>query len=225
MIVLMLLANNRRPSMDPIAMDEIAREGLSHVSFSPNMSPVSGHGAVVLSDNTCSLTGLIHKVYEEVPRGAPDFTTIFEAELRWPVSRLVHSEARQPWDRFWKRQKMQGVLPWTTTLSDLLGISINGTITSFTLLDEDLLKRLAFIQNAAQRSAKICPITHSVQRRRFDHCHIDGDLLRRCLYKLDFLEDSEELRALYCEIEEDVDHITLLELINNSLERLLVPVI
>ncbi|KEQ83908.1 hypothetical protein M438DRAFT_406023 [Aureobasidium pullulans EXF-150] len=78
--------------------------------------------------------------------------TLFTAELPRSVMRIVEAKIRPPW----KPATAPGVLK-----DDLVGITVDGTVYGFAILDERTTNRLRWVQRLCQRNPDICPFTYS----------------------------------------------------------------
>jgi hypothetical protein len=80
---------------------------------------------------------------------------------------------------------LAGVISWRNHGEDLLGISIDGSMRRFTLVNESLLKLLGILEHLARQDLKICParLQEGEDIPPFDqddirNRHIDGDVLK-----------------------------------------------
>lgn len=155
---------------------------------------------VLLSDQNCSLTGLW------IPWDNPgqDCEALFEAELPSSVRRLRLGRTLPAWSRGVRKETRFGLLPASVDDAQILGMGIDGSLQSFTLLDMHAWRFLRFVQNMAETSSELYPFTHvrlptgpaetfdSMEIDDFDptpvedhglEMQVDGDLLLRCLEK------------------------------------------
>lgn len=147
-------------------------------------------GSVTLiADRDCGVAGLW------VPWQAPgrDCELVFEAELPTSIRRFRRGRTRPIWEQGQHAPKY-GRLVSTVDDAEILGISLDGSMQHFTLLNIDAWRLLRFIQNIALTNEELCPFTHEHiddysdfdPEPRIDRgleMHVDGDLLRRCLEK------------------------------------------
>lgn len=153
---------------------------------------------VLLSDQDCSLTGLW------IPWNNPgqDCEALFEAELPSSVRRMRLGRTLPAWSRGMRDETKFGLLPASVDDAQILGMGIDGSLQSFTLLDMNVWRFLRFVQNMAETSPELYPFTHvplatspgasldSMEIEGFDptpvehqglEMQVDGDLLLRCL--------------------------------------------
>ena len=169
-------------------VDESARTGLDHMSFvlDSRMSPGTHSTMLLVSDKDCSVVGLRYlrntSTGQIIPR---EYTTLFEAEIPSCTTKFRLVTIRPNWDISQKDHPLAGVISWGDHWEDLLGISIDGSVRRFTLLEEPLLKLLGILEHLARQDPKICPaslqegeamlpLDQEDARKR----HIDGDILK-----------------------------------------------
>lgn len=170
----------------PINADEIARDGLDHISVDasaaiwPTTLPLS-----IISDRTCSLIGLQHERFsaENPPKYGSDLLTLFEAELPFSITRFNLVERRRHYE-----SSTRGEVDWGHD-AVLLGMGINGSMVAIKGLTEQTWRLLAFIQKTARRSSVICPFTWDIASTPLPEYnprsrHIDGNLLKKCAGKI-----------------------------------------
>ncbi|KAG6005862.1 hypothetical protein E4U21_007570 [Claviceps maximensis] len=124
-----------------------------------------------------------------------EFEVIFESSLPTSVRRFAYTNGRAPWLRS-ERQPRYGVIASTDGGTDVLGVSIDGSLRHFTLIDTELWRLLSLVQNLAQRSPRLKSLRgilsdaesmvsdegHDIEPRLHPKLmHIDGDLLSQCL--------------------------------------------
>lgn len=162
----------------PFVADSLAREGLAHLSLPERglllLTDKQGSlAALRLPDNGGSRTGLV---------------TAFEATLPSSITRICNAPIRPPW----KETHIQGVLE-----RDLLGTATDGSLFSFSILNEASWRLLRFIQNMCMRHEQICEFTPRAyeeahlepQSRYASDFHVDGDILARLVEE----EDAKQL--------------------------------
>lgn len=159
---------------------------------------------VLLSDQSCNLTGLW------VPWNSPgkDCEVLFEAELPSSVRRLRLGRTLPAWSREVRKEPKFGLLPASVDNAQILGMGIDGSMQSFTLLSMDAWRFLRFVQNLAETSQELYPFTYvpweevvsqhngngngGGETDSFDptpvedrglEMQVDGDMLLRCLEK------------------------------------------
>jgi hypothetical protein len=79
-------------------------------------------------------------------------------------------------------------VPNGASYPETLGLSIDGSLFNFTLLDFAAWKFLRFLINLAKQSPKVCEFTYTYDAFSLEPVlepkimmHIDGNILRRCL--------------------------------------------
>ncbi|KAK1755781.1 mono-functional DNA-alkylating methyl methanesulfonate N-term-domain-containing protein [Echria macrotheca] len=146
-------------------------------------------GSIVLvADRECGVGGLW------VPYKTPgrECEVVFSAELPRSIRRFRRGRTRPIWEQA-QHKPMYGRLASTLDDAEILGISLDGSMQHFTLLNVDIWRLLRFIQNIALTNEEINPFTHepvddysrySVEPRKEARemlMHVDGDMLLRCL--------------------------------------------
>lgn len=141
-------------------VDEGSRTGLDHVSFPLEGCTPPGIGSTLLlvSDKDCSVVGLHYQrktfAGQAVPR---EYVTLFEAEMPSCTTKFRLAATGHNWDTDQNELPLSGVIPWGEHREDLLGISIDGSVRRFTLVDDSLLKLLEILEHIARQDQKICP--------------------------------------------------------------------
>lgn len=107
-------------------------------------STMQDHVIVLLSDKTCSLTGLFHSQMLNKRFTAP---TLFEACLPRSVIRVHRGNIRPPWRQphaspGWPFPSIPGIV-----VDDIMGACTDGTIYNFTILTTEARRLLRLIQN------------------------------------------------------------------------------
>lgn len=142
----------------------------------------SEHPLQLISDRECSVVGL----WATYNTRADTLDEVFEAELPYSILRFRAGNCRPVWDPSWASNQGSENAP---DYPEILGLSMDGSLCHFTVLDFAAWKFLRFIVNRASQSPRICEFTHSEQDiSRLDPVpepklmmHVDGDILRRCL--------------------------------------------
>ncbi|KAI1470467.1 mono-functional DNA-alkylating methyl methanesulfonate N-term-domain-containing protein [Daldinia caldariorum] len=161
--------------------DDTCRIGLHSIEVRTPLSAIT-----MLSDPMCGIHGLWAPVENERP-----LSLVFQAELQGSVRRFAQGYIRAPWNSPKKRARY-GCLQSSPSGSDIVGLTIDGSLQHFCLLGEDAWRFLRFIQNLAMASPAICP--HTSPDRVDDpdlepkadpksNMQVDGDILQRCLEK------------------------------------------
>ncbi|OBT88113.1 hypothetical protein VE02_03549 [Pseudogymnoascus sp. 03VT05] len=172
-------------------VDEDSRTGLDHMSFSLEGDTQPGTDSTVLlvSDKDCSVVGLHYQRSTSTGQTVPrEYTTLFDAEMPSCVTKLRLASTRHNWDTTQNETAVSGVIPWGDHREGLLGISIDGSIRRFTLVDESLLKLLGILEHIARQDPKICPayfqeddeggVVLPPDQEDTRERHIDGDILK-----------------------------------------------
>ncbi|KAK3688142.1 mono-functional DNA-alkylating methyl methanesulfonate N-term-domain-containing protein [Podospora appendiculata] len=161
----------------------------THMMEIAGPQPEQPLGSIVLvADRDCGVAGLW--IPWQIP--GKECEQLFEAELPTSVRRFRRGRTRPIWEQQRHVPKF-GRLPSTIDDADILGISLDGLMQHFTLINTEAWRFLRFIQNMAMTSEELCPFTYKrVNLGEFNpepragrglEMHIDGDLLRRCLEK------------------------------------------
>ena len=172
-------------------VDEGSRTGLDHMSFPLEGDTPSGTGSTLLlvSDKDCSVVGLYYQRNTSTGQTVPrEYTTLFEAEMPSCTTKLRLATTRHNWKTSQNGLPLSGVVPWGDYREDLLGISIDGSVIRFTLVEESLLKLLGTLEHIARQDPKICPVHFQEDEEGevvlpFDQedartRHIDADILK-----------------------------------------------
>lgn len=156
----------------PHLNDTNARDGLHHLNI-PELA------VTITSQKTCTIAGLWEPSNRSVDGSA---STVFEATLPGSITRF--RQIRRP-----RWQETLG-LASAAESDPIMGISTNGAVYQFEILDEPSRNLLRFIQNMAFRDPLICPFGDTVTFRsrhldpslaRKENLHVDGDIIRRLL--------------------------------------------
>ncbi|KAI1001461.1 hypothetical protein K3495_g6740 [Podosphaera aphanis] len=175
--------------------DPITRPALSHLIYnSENTSSVH-----LVSDKMSKLVGLrpTHNAIMET------LEVVFEARLPESIVKFRYGECRPRWDptrnedRIREKKLLIDKPPdkferalMNLNKSEIMGLSITGSLIHFTILDIISWKFLRFLSILALRSPKVCEFTYrdnlDLNPLKFERLpkismHIDGDLLKRCL--------------------------------------------
>lgn len=149
----------------------------------------------LLSDMCCGLWGMWVPARENRP-----LQTVFQADLHASVRRFAKGRTRPQWASM-SRKTQYGCVPNSADGSDIIGLSIDGSLRHFTLLDVDAWRLLRYIQNLALMTDSICPFEPwqnvadpqsnpawdpedpEPQLKPLMNMQVDGDVLQRCLDK------------------------------------------
>ncbi|KFY52742.1 hypothetical protein V496_08233 [Pseudogymnoascus sp. VKM F-4515 (FW-2607)] len=172
-------------------VDEGSRTGLDHMSFPLEGSTLHGAGSSLLlvSDKDCSVVGLHYQrnmaTGQTVPR---EYATLFEAEMPSCTTKFRLATIRHNWNTSPNELPLSGVIPWGDHQEDLLGISIDGSIRKFTIVEESLLQLLGILEHIARQDPKICPtyiqedeegeVSLPFDQEDARNRHVDGDILK-----------------------------------------------
>ncbi|KAI0899955.1 hypothetical protein F4806DRAFT_271996 [Annulohypoxylon nitens] len=166
--------------------DEICRHSLHAIEIGTHALPIT-----LLSDPMCGIHGLWAPEEEERP-----LSLVFQAELQASIRRFARGYTRAAWGSV-KNRPRYGCVMTGLPGSDVIGLTIDGSLQHFSLLNEDAWKLLKFIQNLATSFSAIHPQTpldsssesssvgSEIEPSLFPrlNTHVDGDVLRICLDK------------------------------------------
>ncbi|KAK7743196.1 hypothetical protein SLS53_004281 [Cytospora paraplurivora] len=177
-----------RPALDMI---EVAGAWSSSPPSPLMTEPASS--IVILADQNSGLTGLW------VPWDCPDkdCEVLFEADIPSTVRRLRLGRTLPAWSRDVRKNRRFGLLPASANDAEILGMGIDGSLQSFTLLDLRVWYFLRLVQNIAETSAELYPFTYLKfetveEEEAYDprpvvdnslQMQVDGDLMQRILDK------------------------------------------
>ncbi|TVY80576.1 hypothetical protein LSUE1_G004225 [Lachnellula suecica] len=166
--------------------DQITRNSLHHASVDCDMG---GRPMHMVSDKHCSVVGL----WPTLNTKADTLETMFEAELPHSILKFRPGKCRPIWDPSWTSSGVDSskICPRNANVTadtEVLGLSIDGSLTQFTPLTLCEWKFLRFLINLAIRSPKMCEFTYKDDTFLLEPAtspkrmmHIDGDILKRCL--------------------------------------------
>jgi hypothetical protein len=179
--------------------DQITRDTLHHVYIHRAV----GRPIHLISDKHCSVVGL----WATQDTKADALETVFEAELPHSILKFRPGRCRPAWDPCWTPSgtdsrpsptaKVTGlkIIPNSANRSELLGLSIDGSLSQFTTLDITEWKFLRFLINLAIRSPKVCEFTYKDDSVPLEPLatpklmmRVDGDILKRCLMQKSLAE-------------------------------------
>ncbi|KAI0111987.1 mono-functional DNA-alkylating methyl methanesulfonate N-term-domain-containing protein [Daldinia grandis] len=162
--------------------DDTCRSGLHSIEVRTPLSAIT-----MLSDPMCGVHGLWAPSENERP-----LSLIFQAELQGSIRKFAQGYTRASWNSSKKRARY-GCLQNSPPGSDIIGLTIDGSLQHFALLGEDAWRFLRFVQNLAMVSLAICPHTSSdpvtdgldpePKANPKVNMQVDGDILQRCLEK------------------------------------------
>ncbi|GAW18637.1 hypothetical protein ANO14919_081180 [Xylariales sp. No.14919] len=174
--------------MVQIHTDEVARNGLHSIDVELSSGTKERQQRLVLvSDPMCGVYGLWSPGRN---LGASSLQLIFQASLGVSIRRFIHGYTRPRWTRV---QPRHGHVQSRSDRRNTLGLAMDGSLTQFSILDEDAWRLLRYVQNLAMASIEICLIPRvydSTDDFQLDpnfmskaRMHIDGDILQICLEK------------------------------------------
>jgi len=181
--------------------DQVTRHSLHHrVIGLHSESPLN-----LISDKACSIAGL----WATRNTNADTLDTVFEAELPYSIVKFRFGKCRPIWDPIWSSTDSNRVEAPTSPLvtnsanyPEILGLSIDGSLCHFMVLDYESWKFLRFLLNLAMQSSDVCEFTDtSSDIGQLQPIlgpkvmmQVDGDILRRCLENR-YLEDLLQVNA------------------------------
>jgi hypothetical protein len=167
--------------------DQVTRRSLHNRILGRN----SPHPLHLVSDRECSVVGL----WATHNTRADTLEEVFEAELPSSILRFRYGKCRPIWDSTWPSStsgsgKERSVLD-PANYPEILGLSIDGSLYHFTVLDFPTWKFLRFVVNLALQSPEVCALTwEESDASKLQPAtepkvmmHVDGDILKRCLDK------------------------------------------
>ncbi|OTB00057.1 hypothetical protein M426DRAFT_15804 [Hypoxylon sp. CI-4A] len=182
-------------AMTVLWSDDICRVGLHSTKMGSPLSKIT-----LLSDPMCGIHGLWTPQEHDRP-----YSIVFQAELKASIRRFAHGATRALWNTRGKKARY-GFIPSSVPGSDVIGLTLDGSLQQLSLLNEDAWRFLRFIQNLAMAFPTVCPHTsfrsddgdtdpepESFPRRNM---HVDGDILQRCFEKRVLEELISEPRHL-----------------------------
>ncbi|KAI1090177.1 hypothetical protein F5B19DRAFT_335218 [Rostrohypoxylon terebratum] len=164
--------------------DEICRNSLHGIEIGTPGLPIT-----LLSDPMCGIHGLWAPEEEERA-----LSLVFQAELQASVRRFARGYTRAAWGSI-KNRPRYGCVRAGLPGSDIVGLTIDGSLQHFSILNEDAWKLLKFIQNlvtsctatypqalpdSSSESTSVGPDMEPSLFPRLN-THVDGDVLRTCL--------------------------------------------
>ncbi|KAI1205722.1 uncharacterized protein F4807DRAFT_464403 [Annulohypoxylon truncatum] len=171
-------------TMVQLHTDEVCRNSLHAIELGTYAVPIT-----LLSDPMCGVHGLWAPDEEERP-----LSLVFQAELQASIRRFARGYTRAAWGSV-KNRPRYGCVITGLPGSDIIGLTIDGSLQHFSLLNEDAWRFLRFIQNLAMSFPAIRPQTPLKDSSGLallepdiepdiypkSNTHVDGDILRICL--------------------------------------------
>ena len=163
--------------------DQVTRNALHHESLTHGLEfPIH-----LVSDKSCSVVGL----WVTHNTRADTLEPVFEAQLASSILRFRSGRTRPIWDSTLAPQPDMGTSQISRLKSEyqeMLGLSIDGSLFSFTILGLHAWRFLRFLIVLAKQSPKVCEFTDSQDGSSLEltqepkiMMHVNGDILRRCL--------------------------------------------
>ncbi len=167
--------------------DQVTRNTLHHHRLTDGLHIDNSGPIDIVSDKSCTVVGL----WATHGTRADTLETVFEAQLPCSILRFRASSTRPVWDSAVALKPDVGIYRLASMhpgYEECLGLSIDGSLFSFTPLAPDSWRFLKFIVNLAQKSSKVCEFTHTPDGLSLEpaqepkaEMHVDGDILRRCV--------------------------------------------
>ena len=202
-----ILDYTSRPDLQQMILlhsDRVSRVAMHMANVEHKMN--NRHWLVtILSDVAGAITGL----WAPEGQGNKDLVTIFEANLSKTVRRFVRIRSRPAWLAQEEFRPRSHLLPRTTDVAELLGVSVDGTLRQFKLLGVEVWRYLNLIQRLALGNRTTNPVEirdlgdneewlePEIEPRNM---HIDGDVLRYCLKQrvLEKMVGERRCLELFC---------------------------
>ncbi|KAG9953478.1 hypothetical protein KCU98_g17869, partial [Aureobasidium melanogenum] len=153
-LTLQLIDNPSNPNsktLRNVARGDGARQSTSHATIDISHADHTTSSFNLTSTLNGELVGLRIPDPSQPPKIATH-DTLFTAKLCRSVMRVVEAKIRPPWKPVYRNA---GVLK-----DDLVGITTDGTVYGFAILDEKTTNRLRWLQRLCQRNPDICPFTY-----------------------------------------------------------------
>ncbi|QUC16709.1 uncharacterized protein UV8b_00950 [Ustilaginoidea virens] len=172
--------------------DRVSRTTIHMADIGPTRQDGSGDGwrITLLADQRCGFAGVW------VPWGYrnKEFETVFEGALPASIRRFVTARSSPPWASSEPRSRY-GLLPSGQDGAEMFGLSLDGSLRHFTLLDIPLWRLLSLVQSLAQRNATLNHMRGNSDSETMNSddgveleprlhpklMHINGDILSDCL--------------------------------------------
>ncbi|KAI1734358.1 hypothetical protein F4680DRAFT_453995 [Xylaria scruposa] len=170
-------------------MDEVARNGLHSIDAGSLVGVKSPQKLVLVSDPMCGVYGLWSPGRNT---DTSKFQLVFTANLTASIRKFVTGYTRPRWAR---HEPRDGHKPTSSDRRDILGLAIDGSITHFSILDEDTWRLLRYLQDLAMvlalKDPCLVPCGHesagnlqlAPNSPAKTKMHVDGDILQHCLEK------------------------------------------
>ncbi|RDL33681.1 uncharacterized protein BP5553_08049 [Venustampulla echinocandica] len=192
-VLKLITSDGRESKIVHTHVSQVSRNTLHHALI----EGVSERPIHLVSDKDSSVWGL----WATPSTKADTLQTVFQAQLPHSILRFRFGRCRPVWDPVWIPNRLQfnsisgskdpssvGFGAGSADAPEILGLSIDGSISHFTVLDFAAWRFLRFLINQATRSPRICEFTHKDDTPPLEPMkdpkttmHIDGDILKRCL--------------------------------------------
>lgn len=207
------LEKNREGTYKIVRMygDQLSRFAFNNIAI----EQPGGRSLHLVSDRLRSFVGL----WPTDDAIADTLETVFEGQVASSLVKFQTAKCRPTWDPAWdiKTIASDPLIPSSAVVSqDVLGLTIDGALCRFTLLEHSAWKFLRFLINLCLLSKTVCefhyfsgPIILEVTMKPKTMMHVDGDILYRCLRdrRLEELlqigsegEKAKELFAMFVEL-------------------------
>ncbi|KAI0100845.1 hypothetical protein GGR51DRAFT_340203 [Nemania sp. FL0031] len=175
----------RSQRMVQVYTDQFCRNGTHSVDVGSFMGIGEPQRLVLMSNLMCTVYGL----WSPSPSSnAANLQSIFRADLMRSIKKFVHGHTRPRWTR---DQPRYGNIRSRPDRHDILGLAVDGSLSQFSILPEDVWRLLRYVQILAMRSKDnyLVPCGHSSPRdlqldinsNTKTEMHVNGDILQRCL--------------------------------------------
>ncbi|KAI0549721.1 hypothetical protein F4679DRAFT_545334 [Xylaria curta] len=176
-------------------MDEVARNGLHSIDAGSFVGVQNPQKLVLVSDPMCGVYGLWSPGRNTGPNTGTctsKFQLVFMANLTASIRKFVAGYTRPRWARHEPRNGHKSI---SSDRRDILGLAIDGSLTHFSILDEDTWRLLRHIQDLAMilalKDPCLVPGGHesagnlqlAPNSPAKTKMHVDGDILQHCLEK------------------------------------------
>ena len=166
--------------------DKLSRLSLDHAALGTRSGVPNNNKIHLVSDKLRSIAGL----WPTKDTVVDTLDTVFEGQLTESVLKFVHARCRPVWDPSWQLLQDGPTKNYRSDdihSQDLLGVSIRGTITKFTVLDYPAWDFLKFVEHLCMRSQDVAdfaftnqPLSEATEVEPRIVRHIDGDTIKRC---------------------------------------------
>lgn len=169
--------------------DQVARRTVHMMDIGCSREGSEAGPVTLLADYKNGFAG----VWVPTGQDSQELQTVFEGLLPSSVRRFVRSWSRPPWVAA-DRSLRFGALRSSNDGAEMLGVTLDGALHQFTLIEVELWRLLSLIQTLAYRSPILYPLynpalgdtpadedTDLEPQLHPRLMHIDGDILQKCL--------------------------------------------